>query len=414
MKETNRKKKFMKIFRLVLIVLCSVILVLGGTISLLLHQYISKLNIVTAKSEVSQKILDLDKNLSEEESERTDSGEIAKAAEPADTTDNRTYSLSEPTVFPICDKNSASDTASANIEDADGMEKESAEDKAITDYLQSIQDNIDTENSDLEESKLWNILLIGSDGSDTDSQGRSDSILLITLNKEARVITATSFLRDIYLKIPGFGEDRLNAAYAYGGAELLLDTLELNFKIKVDEYVKVDFFTFIDIIDALGGLTMDISKGELEDINSYIREMNKQLSEKKNKDTINKAGTYLLNGKQVLAFSRNRYSKNGEFDRTDRQRKILQALLSKVYTVNPAELNQLLNTILPQITTNITEGEILLQLFSMPSYTDYKINQFCIPVKDSFVNRRIKGMEVLCINFKENRKQLNSKLYHIE
>lgn len=387
MKDTNRKKKFMKIFRIVLLVLCSVILVLGGTISLLLHGYISKLNIVTAKSDASQEISDIDEIVSEDEDIGSDTEEIAEA--------------------PLS-------TAPAYIEAVYSKGEISEEDAAIEAYLKSIKENIDTENAVHSNSKIWNILLIGSDSRDTDSRGRSDSMILITLNKEAKEITATSFLRDIYLEIPGKGENRLNAAYAYGGAELLLDTLELNFKIKVDEYVKVDFFDFIDIIDAIGGLSMDVSKAELEVMNGYIREMNALLSKDKEEDVIEEAGTYRLNGKQVLAYSRNRYTKNGDFDRTDRQREILQALLKKVYSLNPIELNNLLNTILPQITTNITEGDILLQLLSMPSYTEYKINQFCIPVQGSFTNRRIKGMQVLCIDFVDNRKQLNSKLYHIE
>lgn len=387
MKETNRKKKFMKIFRIVLIVLCSVILVLGGTVSLILHGYISKLNIVTAKNDAASELPDHTVDVSEEEQEF-----IASDG-----------SINEPLY-----------SAQANADIDPAKEEITEEDAEIADYLQSIRDNIDTEEAVHYNSKIWNILLIGSDTRDTSSRGRSDSMILITLNKETKEITATSFLRDIYLEIPGKGENRLNAAYAYGGAELLMDTIELNFKIKVEEYVKVDFFTFIDIIDALGGMTLDISEQELDVMNFYIREMNLLLSEKEDKDIIKESGTYHLNGKQVLAYSRNRYTKNGDFDRTDRQRKIIQAMIDKVYSLNPIELNKLLNTILPQITTNITEEDILLQLLSIPTYTDYQINQFCIPVQGSFRNRRIRGMEVLCIDFKDNRKQLNSKLYHIE
>jgi LCP family protein required for cell wall assembly len=387
MNETNRKKKFRKVFRIVLIVLCSVILFLGGTISLVLHGYIRKLNIVTAKSDASLERADVEENLSEKEQMN-----------------------SEPEETVVTQFNSAPVNNEADI----NQEEMSEEDAAIAAYLQSIKDNIDMETAVHSNSKVWNILLIGSDSRDTGSRGRSDSVILITLNKEAKEITATSFLRDIYLEIPGKGENRLNAAYAYGGPELLMDTLELNFKIKVDEYVKVDFFDFIDIIDALGGLTMDVSKEELEVMNGYIREMNTLLSQNEEEDFIKEAGTYHLNGKQVLAYSRNRYTKNGDFDRTDRQREIFQALLGKVFSLNPIELNNLLNTTLPQITTNITEGDILLQLISIPSYTEYEVNQFCIPVQNSFTNRRIRGMEVLCIDFMDNRRQLNSKLYHME
>ncbi len=411
MKETNRKKRFMKIFRITLMIICGVILVLGGTASLLVHGYISKLNIVTAKNEEASGKLDTTEDLTESVQQNGEASTQSNTLNATVVPSRKTFS---PSSFELSASEKASEPTAAPEapEEEDETEVLSAGDPEVEAYLKAIKENINAKEDPIEDSNVLNILLIGSDTRDTDSQGRSDSIILITVNKEDQEITATSFLRDIYLQIPGKGQNRLIAAYAIGGAELLIDTLEQNFKIMVKNYVKVDFFTLIDIIDVMGGLTMEVSKDEIGVMNDYIQEMNLLLSEKKNKDTIKKAGTYLLNGKQVLAFSTNRYSRNGDFDRTDRQRKILQALYNKIYTLNPLEMNQLLNTILPQITTNIKEGEILLQLFSMPSYTEYKVKQFCIPVKDSFQNRSIRGMDVLCIDFQKNREQLKKELYH--
>lgn len=121
---------------------------------------------------------------------------------------------------------------------------------------------------------VYNILLIGSDTRQADGEGRSDTMMLISVNKTEKKIIATSFLRDLYVKIPEKGYYKINASYAYGGVELLLDTLKSNFSIEIDRYIAVDFYSFVKVVDILGGLDVDVQENELYWLNQYIHASN--------------------------------------------------------------------------------------------------------------------------------------------
>lgn len=253
----------------------------------------------------------------------------------------------------------------------------------------------------LANKKVFNILLIGSDTRKLGGTGRSDSMIIISINKSTKSIIATSLLRDIYLPIPGRGSNRINAAYAFGGADLLMKTIEQNFKIKLDTYASVDFFSFMDIVDAVGGVTIDVTDKELRYVNDYVRSLNSLTHEDKNKDTLTASGTQLLNGKQALGYSRIRYI-GTDFERTARQRRVLEQIFIKVKSLNIIELNNLLNKILPQVTTNLTEGQIFSLLLSLPAYSNYDLKQWSIPAEDSYSFKTVNGMSVLNIDFEEN------------
>ena len=263
----------------------------------------------------------------------------------------------------------------------------------------------------LEIKKVLSVLLIGSDTRSTRERGRSDSMILISINQETKTITATSLLRDIYLEIEGKQNNRLNAAYSFGGANLLMDTIENNFKIKIDRYASVDFNAFIDIIDAVGGVTIDVSDKELPVANDYIKSMSIARKEDANSDQLTHSGSQLLNGKQTLGYSRIRYVGNNDFERTARQRRVLEQVFQKVKGLNLVQINDLLNSILPQVTTNLTEGEIFGQILSLPSYTKYDFEQWSIPMTGTYKGMRIRGMEVLGIDFNKNIAELQHRIY---
>ncbi|HPU63706.1 MAG TPA: LCP family protein, partial [Mobilitalea sp.] len=180
----------------------------------------------------------------------------------------------------------------------------------------------------MKDKNVFNVLLIGSDSRDPDDRGRSDAMMVLSVSKKNKEIVLTSLLRDIYLNIPGKKSNRLNAAYALGGAKLLTETIENNFKIKLDGYVAVDFIAFLEIIDILGGVTVEVTEEELPFLNSNIRNINMFLNEDTDKDLIPAAGKYLLNGKQTLGYSRIRYA-GTDFARTARQRKVLEQIFEK-------------------------------------------------------------------------------------
>lgn len=271
---------------------------------------------------------------------------------------------------------------------------------------------------------VFNILLIGNDSRDEDTdRGRSDSMILVSINRKDKSIHMTSFMRDIYTNISGHGNNRLNAAYAFGGAELLEETLENSFKIRIDRYVKVGFDAFMDIIDFCNGIDgIEMSDEEFINMNNNIREINivNNINPNKgiHKGKKNKDGTYSLTGKQALAYSRIRYAANGDekndFGRTLRQRTVLLKLTEKVKHLNVMELNSLMEKILPQITTNLQKGELITLLLNFMDYKNYSMHSQRIPIDGSYEPLTVGKMAVLGIDFSDNIEFLKESIYGVK
>ena len=261
------------------------------------------------------------------------------------------------------------------------------------------------------DENVMNILLIGYDSRDADSRGRSDTNILVSINQETKEITMTSIMRDCYVSIPGYGNNRINAAYAFGGGSLLIETIEKNFQISVNNYVAVNFYAFMDIIDLIGGIEIEVSDAEAEVMNRYIRELNRLEGSEEAKDQLNQGGTLHLNGKQTLAYTRVRYVGNADFDRTERQRTVLEKVFEKAKQMDLLELNDLLNCLLPEVSTDMSEKEVLFLLLKGPAYLQYDLKSLRIPADGTYESLRINGMEVLGVDLEANRKLLEQEVY---
>lgn len=248
---------------------------------------------------------------------------------------------------------------------------------------------------------VFNILLIGTDERSGETRGRSDTMILLSINTETQELVMTSFLRDIYLSIPGVGNNRLNAAYAYGGPALLRETLEQNFSISIDRYVQIGFDSFQNIIDEIGGVVLELSDAEIEYINKHVDE-NNQLTGSDN--------TFLLNGKQALIYARIRYL-DSDFGRTERQRNVITALINQAKMLSVFEINSFLTTLLPEVTTDLTEGELFSIVLSSVSYLSYDLVSFRLPLDGTWNNLTINGMMVLGLDFATNREALLKAVY---
>lgn len=226
------------------------------------------------------------------------------------------------------------------------------------------------------------ILLLGADRRKNEP-ARTDTIILCTFNKTQKTITLTSLLRDMYVRIPGYKSNRINATYVMGGASLLEETLEHNFGIEVDGYVEVDFSHFAKLIDLLGGIELEVTGG----ISSFI------YSESGTKV---KTGLQKLNGEQALHYARYRGTAAGDLDRTNRQRVVLTTLLNEYKSKSMTELLGLLDDILPMVTTDLTQDEILDYFVDFfPMLADAQIVSKRIPTDDAFKGAKIDGMSVL-------------------
>lgn len=283
------------------------------------------------------------------------------------------------------------------------------------DELNSIEGELGQfdENEIFNNENVYNVLVIGSDRRDTSSRGRTDVMMIVTLNKETKKIVMTSLLRDIYVSIPGMQSNRLNAAYAYGGAPLLISTIKQNFGFQLDDYVIFDFYSFIKVIDSIGGITLTMTEEEIKIANNYIGEINGLTNAPANDGYLTKAGTYVVSGKQALGYARNRYVGHGDFARTQRQRIVMEAVFEKAKTLSVPQLNTLMNTLLPEVTTNIPINKMIGLLFQAPTYLGYEIESWSVPMLNTYKGVNIRGMAVLNIDFSTNIKEMKSRLYGI-
>lgn len=250
-------------------------------------------------------------------------------------------------------------------------------------------------------SSVKNILIIGSDVRDGQSGQRSDSMILFSIDKKNRKIKLSSFLRDSYVFIPGEGyEDKLNASFSIGGPQLTMDTIEYNFGVDIDSYIIIDFNIFTQFIDLLGGLTIE---GITENEADYMLNELQFLGIKE--------GTNELNGIRTLWYCRMRYL-DDDFHRTERQRKVIQAVIKKMTRTNLFKLLDIVKQVTPNIGTNISRTELIgLGTNAVLRYLRYKIVQQQIPAEGTWWDESIDGADVIVINTEENAKILQEFIY---
>ena len=255
------------------------------------------------------------------------------------------------------------------------------------------------------DDNIVNVMLIGQDRRPGEDRARSDSMILVTFNKEKKTITMTSFMRDLYVKIPGgYLDNRINTSYSLGGIELLNQTLLENFGVVVDATVEVDFGQFRNIIDLLGGVEIELDEAEARYIN---KKMNTRDVE---------PGLQVLNGRQALWYSRNRSTGGtSDFGRTNRQRTVLNALIEAYKNKPLTEMIGLLDDILPLVTTDLTQGEVLNYVMALfPMFSECEIITQQIPVQGGFYDANIRGMQVLVPYMDVNRQALIDSLTNTE
>lgn len=188
-------------------------------------------------------------------------------------------------------------------------------------------------------SDYRNIVLFGVDNADSYS-GRSDCIILLTLNEKTNEVQMTSIYRDTYVEVPNHGYTKINHAYAYGGAALAMSTINRNLDLDITEYATINFNVVKDVVDKVGGVKLQITSAEATQIPG-----------------ISKAGTYTLTGEQALAYGRIRKI-DTDYKRTERMRTVIEAVFNKVKKMSVSEMNNLLDSILPEVHTNIKKNEI--------------------------------------------------------
>ena len=262
------------------------------------------------------------------------------------------------------------------------------------------------------EAGVKNILLIGNDSRNADEGGRSDAMILVSISSRTNSIHLTSLLRDIYVDIPGHEGNRLNAAYAYGGPELLMETLEENFDIEVNRYMLVNFQAFANLVDAVGGVNLELSNEEVQYVNGYLVEYNQLEGRPEGTDYLDSSlsGTIHLNGPQALAYCRNRYI-GSDFARTERQRKVVAAAVKNAPLALVANGSELIEGVMSNITTNLTKTELSGLMMQAPMMITYDMVSESIPLDGTYSNANIRGMAVLEVDFEANKQYIKEEIY---
>lgn len=247
------------------------------------------------------------------------------------------------------------------------------------------------------EDHITNIMLVGQDRRPGEGRQRSDVMILCTINTATKELTLTSFMRDMYVPNPGYYDDKMNACYTFGGMNLLSKCLASNFGVYVDGMLEVDFDGFTDVIDAMGGVDMYLTQSEA----NYLI----------NCGVAAKEGMNHLDGYAALFYTRNRSVGNGDFTRTARQRKVISALVEKCRGMSLTQLKKLVEKVLPMITTDLTNKEILDYTADLlPLLTDLKVNTQRIPADGTFKDAWIREMAVLVPDLAANRELLKATM----
>lgn len=237
-----------------------------------------------------------------------------------------------------------------------------------------------TDSSLLSNSKVLNIMLFGEDNHSKGSTGRSDSMMMASIDNNSKKIKITSFQRDTYVYIPGHGYGKINSSYSLGGASLSIRTIEANFGVKVDRYAVVDFNTFKKIVDTLGGVTLKLDADEVAYINwqMYINHQTSARHLLEEKD-----GKIKLTGQQALWYARDRgyegVQSGDDWDRTSRQRKFLETVFNSMKNASITQIIQIVSEVGPLVTTNLKKDEITGLVSHSLTYLKYSVKQYTVP-----------------------------------
>lgn len=254
--------------------------------------------------------------------------------------------------------------------------------------------NLGIDSSKNASSKIKNIVLFGIDQTDGDI-GRSDAIIIATIDSLHRKLKLTSISRDSYVNIEDHGYDKLNHAYAFGKEELAIKTINQTFGLDITDYAKVNFNNLKDIIDIIGGIDLTVEDYELQDLNGVI----------------STSGRQHVDGTQALAYSRIRYNSGGDDRRTERQRILLTEIFNKVSTVGMLKLPSVVNDILPHVQTSLSTSEILSLGTKVLTSGINDIEQLRFPLSQHSKGDEINGIYYTLFDEEITKEQVQKYIY---
>ena len=267
-------------------------------------------------------------------------------------------------------------------------------------------------NEELSTEEWLNILLLGTDAGDPEQPGRTDTMIIASVNVHTGDIKLTSIMRDTYVKIDGHGSNKITSANWFGGVDLAIKTVNEAFDMNITHYAMVDFSSFAYIVDALGGVELAVTENEMKYVNQLMADMRvlyPNIELEKN-DLTEFGESVHLDGMQTLAFSRIR-KLDSDYQRTGRQRQVLNAILQKLRSVrDPGTLYSLFDIGLSYTRTSLSATDIA-QLVMKVIMSGADFEELRLPADGAYTSERIKDMDVLNPNLEKNAQILHNFIY---
>ncbi len=273
--------------------------------------------------------------------------------------------------------------------------------RVLSDYnVNQMSENSYVDDSQLLSSEsVYNVLLMGIDTLNTENSSRSDAMILLSVDTKHHKLKLTSFLRDSYVEIPGHGSAKLNAACVYGGPQLVCDTIEYNFGIKIDDYAKIGYDIFIEIIDTVGGVIIP----EIDEVEARALA--------KEGFSVSPGKNIKLDGHQALLYCRIRSGQN-DFYRTERQREVITQVIKAAKGTNPMTLVDTAKRIVSNMECSIEQSQLIPLAMKAATCLTNDIEQFRVPADDTWYNDTINSQAVLVLDFEQNKNKLNEFIYN--
>ncbi len=258
-----------------------------------------------------------------------------------------------------------------------------------------------------------NIVVLGVDTRDMSnfSGSRTDSIIIVSINTKTNEMNLISVYRDTLLNIKEVGCDKVTHAFAYGGPERTVRTLNENMDLNITEYVALNFRTVQKIVDGVGGIDIEIQEEEIDQMNTYLPDTAKYL--KCEYEPITKAGKQHLDGVQAVTYSRIRHTAGGDYRRTERMRTVLTAVFNKVKHTSPAKIDRMMDDVLPEISTNMKPGDIIPLMFKLP-FLDINDSIGWPYDKEGYTSPRTGTWFACPVTLESNVKELHQKAFYQE
>jgi LCP family protein required for cell wall assembly len=254
-----------------------------------------------------------------------------------------------------------------------------------------------------------NIALFGVDKREDDDRANSDVIIILSIDQQEGKVKMASIMRDTYVKIDGLGMDKINAAYAMGGPQLAIKTINQNFELDIQDYMNVDFYNAAKIVDALGGVDVNVKDSELPYLNNYLDEI--AIHEKRKAVHVKNVGFQKLNGRQAVAYTRIRAVGNGDYERTERQRSVLVALFNKLKDSGQEMIPVFATKIIPNLETSMSNLTLLSFAGAILGSKNKTIAQARFPLDKQSTGKRINGIWYLTTDLETTTNSIHNFIF---